>query len=57
MKTLETKRLFLRKVTKDDADDLFHNWASDLNTTEFLTFKTHENKEETLKFINRWIEK
>ena len=57
MKELETKRLLLRKVTKEDVDDLFHNWASDLNTTEFLRFKTHENKEETLKFINRWIEK
>lgn len=55
MKNLETERLLLRKVTLDDLDDLFENWGSDVNTTKFLTFKTHETKKETEKFINHLI--
>ena len=55
MKELETERLILRKVALNDLDDLFNNWGSDVNTTKFLTFKTHENKETTLKFVNNWI--
>ena len=57
MKNLETARLILRKVTIDDLDDLFDNWGSDVNTTKFLTFKTHSSKEDTMKFINNWINK
>ena len=57
MKNLETERLILRKVTMDDLDDLFDNWGSDVNTTKFLTFKTHSSKEDTMKFINNWISK
>ena len=57
MKDIETARLILRKVTIDDLDDLFNNWGSDINTTKFLTFKTHSSKEDTMKFINNWINK
>lgn len=57
MKELETERLILRKVTVNDLDDLFNNWGSDVNTTKFLTFKTHSSKEDTMKFINNWINK
>ena len=57
MKEIETARLILRKVTTDDLDDLFNNWGSDINTTKFLTFKTHSSKEDTMKFINYWINK
>ena len=55
MKTIETERLLLRKVTLDDAQDLFDNWGSDVKTTKFLTFKTHTTKEETMKLIDYWI--
>ena len=57
MKDIETARLILRKVTTDDLDDLFNNWGSDINTTNFLTFKTHSSKEDTMKFINNLINK
>jgi ribosomal-protein-alanine N-acetyltransferase len=57
MKEFETERLILRKVTTNDLDDLFNNWGSDSNTTKYLTFKTHTNKEDTMKFINNWINK
>ena len=57
MKDLFTDRLILRKVTINDLDDLFNNWGSDINTTKFLTFKTHSSKEDTMKFINNWINK
>ena len=55
--TLETDRLILRKVKESDLDDLYNNWASDSITTKYLTFKTHNNKEQTSKFINFWIKK
>ena len=56
-KKIETDRLILRQVAIEDLDDLFNNWASDVNTTKFLTFKNHDSKEETMKFINSWINK
>ncbi len=56
-KKLETNRLILRKVILNDLDNLFDNWASDIITTKYLTFKTHESKDETLKFLNYWLNK
>lgn len=55
--TLETDRLILRKVKESDLDDLYNNWASDSITTKYLTFKTHNDKEQTSKFINFWMKK
>lgn len=34
-KLLVTDRLVLRKVTMNDAHDLFINWASDIKTNEY----------------------
>ncbi len=57
MKEFEIDRLILRKVTIDDLNDLYNHCGSDVNTTKFLTFKTHTSKEDTMKFINNWINK
>lgn len=54
---IETERLILRKVTMDDLDDIYSNWATDKLTNEYLTFKCHESKEETKKMMDFWINK
>ena len=40
---LETERLFLRRFTIDDAEAVFHNWASDNEVTRYLTWPTHQS--------------
>ena len=57
MKNLETKRLILRKVSIDDLDQIYENWASDKITNEYLTFSCHESKEQTRKMLNYWLSK
>lgn len=57
MKRLETKNLILRKIELTDIDDLYNNWASDDNTTKYLTFNTHNNKSQTEKIVHKMIEK
>ena len=56
-KLIETNRLVLRKVTMNDAHDLFINWASDIKTNEYLTFKCHDTEETTKKVISYWLKK
>lgn len=50
--TLETERLRLRRFTKDDAEAVFRNWASDDEVTKFLTWPTHKSVENTEGYIN-----
>jgi len=54
-KLLETDRLILRKFTIDDADEMYHNWASDPEVTKFLTWPTHSNVDVTRAVLNKWI--
>ena len=55
MKRIETDRLILRKVTLKDVDDLFNNWASDVDTTKYLTFDTHKESSETEKIVRKML--
>ncbi len=48
---LETKRLILRRFDLSDAEDAYHNWASDAEVTKFLTWPTHENIEATKGYM------
>ena len=52
---LETNRLILRRVTMDDAKQMFDNWASNPNVTKFMTWPTHSDVEITKMVINYWI--
>ena len=45
MKNFETERLIIRKISIDDLDQIYENWATDEITNEYLTFKSHKNKE------------
>ena len=39
--TIETKRILLRRFSEDDAEAVYHNWASDPDVTQFLTWPPH----------------
>ena len=43
MREIETKRLFLRKLRKDDAESIFRNWASDSEVAKYVTWSAHKD--------------
>ena len=52
---IETKRLILRRFTVEDADDMYNNWASDPEVTEFLTWPPHGSVEVTRTLLEDWV--
>lgn len=52
--TLETDRLILRKITKDDAYVAFKNWTSDPLVSRYVLWDTHENVEVTKELFTKW---
>jgi [ribosomal protein S5]-alanine N-acetyltransferase len=55
--SLETERLFLRKVKLDDLDDIFE-FSSDAEVAHHMTWEANTSKEETLgNFVNVVIER
>ena len=50
-KTIETKRLILRKLTLSDAEDIFSNYASHDKVSEFLSWQTHKSIEDTKLYL------
>ena len=52
---VETERLILRKITINDAEDMFNNWASDSEVTKYLTWKPHKTIEDTKEVIEFWL--
>ena len=53
-KRLGTPRLILRPFTPADAEPMFRNWASDSAVTRFLTWKPHENLEQSRWVAEQW---
>lgn len=53
---LETERLILRKFTINDADDMYRNWASDLEVTKFLRWNAHDSVDISRQIINAWVD-
>ena len=53
---LETERLLLRKIEKEDAKSIDNNWAKDKEVTKYLTWKPHKNIEQTEKIVESWLE-
>mgnify|MGYP004718770921 CR=1 FL=1 len=47
---LETERLILRKVTVDDAEDMFE-YTSVPDVSKYVPWKTHQSIEDTHQFI------
>lgn len=53
---LETKRLILRKLSPDDAENIFKNWASDDEVTKYLIWESHKNLEITKEYLKNAVE-
>ncbi|MBM7586472.1 ribosomal-protein-alanine N-acetyltransferase [Bacillus pakistanensis] len=51
---IETERLILRKITLDDAEDMFI-YASNEEVTRYVTWITHSSLSDTIKFINAFL--
>ncbi|WP_276540977.1 GNAT family N-acetyltransferase [Salipaludibacillus agaradhaerens] len=49
--TLTTDRLMLRKITEEDAEDMFY-YASDEEVSRYVTWDTHPSLKETKAFID-----
>ncbi|MCR5079293.1 MAG: GNAT family N-acetyltransferase, partial [Bacilli bacterium] len=45
--TLITERLILRKLKQEDAEAIFHNWASDPEVARYVTWPAHTSIETT----------
>ena len=52
MRELETERLRLRRLCKDDAQAMFNNWASNPNVTKYLEWQPHENIDVTKAYLD-----
>lgn len=54
-KTIETRRLILRRFQVEDAQAMYNNWASDSEVTKFLTWPVHKSAEATRMVIADWV--
>ena len=50
-KTIETKRLILRKLEISDLEQVYNNWCSDPKVSKYVTWDMHENIEQTKEYI------
>ncbi|WP_225427040.1 GNAT family N-acetyltransferase [Companilactobacillus kedongensis] len=48
---LETDRLILRRLTIEDSNEMFNNWASDYKVTKYLTWHTYQSVETAQDFL------
>lgn len=54
-KKLETNRLILRKFIQEDAEQVYLNWTSDKNVTQYFGFEPDKSIDETKEKIASWI--
>lgn len=47
--------MILRRFVRDDAQEMYNNWASDPEVTRFLTWPVHENAAATAALLDLWI--
>ena len=50
-KLIETERLILRKIKKDDYPLVYQNWTSDLKVVRCVDWDLHKSIEDTKKYI------
>ena len=53
---IETKRLILRHLKRDDAFEIFNNWASDPEVAKYVTWNAHKDISETEYILNIWLQ-
>ena len=54
-KKIETERLILRRFTIDDAENMYHNWANDIEVTKYLTWEYHKSITWSKNILESWI--
>lgn len=52
---IKTERLYLRRFTINDAQDMFNNWANDERVTHFLSWTPHGSIDVTRQILSYWI--
>ena len=52
---LSTERLVLRKLTSEDANSIYNNWANDPEVTKYMTWNAHKSIEETKQILDIWL--
>lgn len=52
---VQTPRLLLRRLTPDDAEAMYHTWASDDEVTRYLRWDTHQNVAESRAILQGWL--
>lgn len=52
---LVTQRLVLRRLTSDDCDMMFGNWAGDPAVTEYLRWDAHRDWIVTMEYLNEIV--
>lgn len=55
-KTLETERLVLRRLTKEDAVMAYNNWCNSDIVDKYVLWKKHDSVEVTKNLYERWEE-
>ncbi len=55
MRERETERLRLRKLRREDTQQIFDCWASDPEVTKYLTWLPHESIETTERVMDFWL--
>lgn len=54
-KLIETNRLILRKFEITDSENMFKNWGSDFNVTQYLSWQAYKDIKDSEDIINLWI--
>ena len=52
---LSTERLILRKLTNEDANSIYNNWANDPEVTKYLTWNAHKSIDDTKQILAIWL--
>lgn len=53
-KELETSRMFLRRISVDDAENMYNNWASDPEVARYVTWPVHKDINVTTELLKVW---
>jgi [ribosomal protein S5]-alanine N-acetyltransferase len=53
--SIETVRLLLRRFCKEDAEDMFDNWAKDPEVCKYLLWGPHKDVEASRSRIIQWV--
>lgn len=52
---LSTERLILRRLTNEDANSIYNNWANDPEVTKYVTWNEHKSIEDTKQILAIWL--